>query len=273
MIAEIIKRLPEEVKRNYPSHIFEPIRSEIACSLVLKECYKPPAVSCGQTICPTAAGWLAGEGQNLTPVDDFWNLMEGIVVSLKGKDIVPQLTSAHITWQQEELDPRHLTLYWPVGTLDQFGLPPYTYDVIKRHILDSPIELALNRHTSDYHAATTELSRDVFPIIVRRNLDDTFQLLDGNRRTLRSLLYNRPTISAWVGTVTKAPPLRNHWVNKGFLRRLVSEYANDQRPETKRLVRAQLKYIFDSTEIARYQYQKYCMAHNPLAVALANGLL
>lgn len=275
-IEKQIALLPNELRRQYPQHIFEPIRLEIARELAVKECYKLlPFLSKSnfKKLHETMGLWFIGGVPDVAPIHDFWNVLEGLIVSLKGKDIIALLTSANMQWQPERIDATRLSLYWPIGNggLEACGQPPYSYDMVKKRILDTSkrnAELKL----SDAFAANTNMARDDFPIIVRRNIDGSFQLLDGNRRTFRAWLQGRREITAWVGIVTASPALHNHWINKGFLRRLVAEYMNNPTPELKDVTRNELAHIFAASEIARIQYHKYCIPYNKIASELVEGL-
>lgn len=275
-ILNVVTSVPTEDRNAYPGHIFEPERIEIMRELVLKEFYKlfrfmnkKDFEKLGNTI----PQWLIGHGYELAPVADYWNFLDGIMISLKLKDIGPSLTSKNITWQLEQLKPRDLKLSSPVGTVAQDSKYPYTHASIEQSILKQPDRLKENLKISDQKATDTLLPRDNFPIIVRRNIDKTLTLLDGNRRTLRAWLKNKPTILAWVGTVTAEPALKNHWVSTSSLRRLLALYENNPTPEIEQSVRAQLKILFESSIIAKHHYKTRCLPHYQFAGKLAQGLL
>lgn len=274
LILTIIDRIPADVRGHYPQHIFEPQRIEIARELVLKEYYKLfPMLEAAnfEQVSKSILYWLHGAGYELAPVTDFWNYIDGTMLTLKFKDVVPQITSANISWQLEVLDPHKLQLGTPVGNLAEHGQPPYNYEFINQRILQNAQQMVINRRISDEKSSDTVVPRDHYPILVRRETDDTLKLLDGNRRTLRALLYGQSTINAWVGTVQRMPRLQDHWVNTGLLRRLLSEYAETPNDEVRASVQSQLRIILDSSSIARFNFQTRCVPHYPFAAELAPG--
>lgn len=275
-ILAAIAAAPKDERDVYPAHIYEPERIEILRELVLKEFYKlfrfldvDDFTKMGDAMIK----WLTGHGFELAPIADYWNFMDGIMISLKLKDIGPNLTSKNIQWKLEELDPQSLKLSSPVGTVARDSQHPYTYNAIRQSILNNPEKMQENLRISDEKATDTLLPRDNFPIVVRRNLDKTYGLLDGNRRTLRAWLKNRHAITAWVGTVIAEPVHKDYWVSTPFLRRLLALYAAEPTPEIAASLRIQLKLLFDQSVIAKHHYKTRCIPHYQFAEKLAEGLL
>ncbi len=276
MIETVINRIPAAIRQNYPEHIFEPARIEIARELVLKEYYKLfPMLEANnfEFVSASILYWLHGAGYELEPVADFWNYIDGTMISLKLKDIVPQITSGNIGWQLESLDPHKLQLMLPVGNLAEHGKPPYNYEFINQRILQNAQQMVINRRISDEKSSDTVVPRDHYPVVVRREHDGSLTLLDGNRRTLRALLYGQTSIDAWVGTVTAEPRLIDHWVNTGFLRRLLSEYAESPTDEVRESIRSQLRIILGSSSIAQHNFRERCIPHYPFAAELVSDIM
>jgi hypothetical protein len=272
LILTIVDRIAPDIRGHYPQHIFESQRIEIARELVLKEYYKLfPMLEAANfdQVSTSILYWLHGAGYELAPVADFWNYIDGTMLTLKLKDVIPQVTSANISWQLERLDPHQLQLVAPVGNLAEHGRPPYNYEFINQRILQNAQQMVINRRISDEKSSDTVVPRDHYPILVRREPDGSLKLLDGNRRTLRALLYGRTSIDAWVGTVQNEPRLMDHWVNTGFLRRLLSEYAEAPNEEVKASIQSQLRIILNSSSIARFNFQTRCVPHYPFAAELA----
>lgn len=276
MIETVVNRIPADIRRNYPEHIFEPTRIEIARELVLKEYYKlfPMLEATNfELVSASILYWLHGAGYELDPVADFWNYIDGTMISLKFKDIVPQITSGNIRWQLENLDPHKLQLMLPVGNLAEHGNPPYNYEFINQRILQNAQQMVINRRISDEKSSDTVVSRDHYPVVVRRERDGSLTLLDGNRRTLRALLYGQTNIDAWVGTVMAEPRLMDHWVNTGFLRRLLSEYAETPTDEVRESIRSQLRIILRGSSIAQHNFRERCIPHYPFAAELVGDIM
>ena len=275
-IQTIVDRLPANDKARFPQHIFEPIRIEIAHELVLKEFYKlfplqdPPLY---ERMSADILRWLGGAGYELAPVADFWNYCDGMMLTLKLKNIIPAVTSANVHWKLEQLDPRKLHLRAPIGNLAEMGKPPYSYEFINERILQNAQQMIINRRISDEKSADTTVSRDHYPVVVQRALNGEFTLLDGNRRTLRALLYGRPTIDAWVGTVIEEPRLKDQWVSTGIMYRLLAQYEDNPSPGVKTSVQSQLVSILDGSQVARINYKERCVPHFDFAEEFAAGHL
>lgn len=262
-ILAMISRLPDTVRREFPDHIFEPHRIEIARELVLKEYYKLfPAHTTDDfdTMSSDILEWFAGDGYELAPVADFWNYVDGTMLTLKLKDIVPELTSRSLSWNLERIELKDVRLYAPIGNLGEHGEPPYTFDFIQEKIVRDATQKETNLRISDEKSGHT-VPRDHYPIVVRRELDGTLTLLDGNRRTLRGILYEQKTIEAWVGTVKQEPRLHDHWVNTGILRRILDDYEVAPSPEAKKALELQLDPILKSSVIARHNFKTRCVPH------------
>lgn len=272
-IQDILQTVPKTERDRFPAHIFEPERIEIAKELFLKEQYKlyrdlTPANF--ERMERDILQWLPGKGYELAPIADFWNYLDGTLLTLKLKNVIPMLTSANIQWKLEQVDPKKLLLVAPIGTLGAFGQPPYTYDFIRQHILENAEEKDINLRNSDKKSQDTVVGRDHFPVLVRRESDGTLRLMDGNRRTLRALLYEQPTITAWVGTTTGSPELQDYWVNTGLLKRLLDQYEQTNSNQAKEAIRNQLTIILQSSRIARINFAERCVPYYPFAAELAS---
>lgn len=51
--------------------------------------------------------WLAGDSYELAPLDNWWNFLDGFMMGLKFKPIVPFLTSANIQWSLQDIIYQH----------------------------------------------------------------------------------------------------------------------------------------------------------------------
>lgn len=273
-IAEVLSDIPEDIKSVYLPHIIEPERIEVARQLLLKEYYKLfPFMNAKQfeELGNSMVGWLDGRNQEMAPIHDFWNYLDGNLIGLKLKNIIPYLTSENIKWRHEFIDSKALTLYWPVGTLDKLNQPgPYDYEFVKRQILTDEKSLLENKQISDAKSSDTVLSRDSFPIVVAREISGELQLMDGNRRVMRAWIYDKLQISAWVGTLVAEPALHNYWLSTGQLRRLLAQYQADHNQQHRRALREHLKSLFANSEIAKINYRARCLS-KPSGEEFARG--
>lgn len=276
-ILETIEGISHEDRTAYPSHIYDPERIEIMRELALKEYFKlfPFFKEADfKNMDDAMIEWFDGRKSEMAPVHDYWNFLGGMLLSLKLKNIRSYVTSEHITWKLENLNPKTVDLYWAVGTLSDHGDvdQAYSYDFVKEKIIDQPEEYVKNVKISDQKSGDTIVDRDHYPIIALRHLDGNIELLDGNRRVMRAWLQNNEFMNAWVGTITNEPAIYNHWVGADFLILLISEYTQNPTATVFDSVRSQLEIVFATSSIAKYHYQKRCM-HIKAAKELAEGLL
>jgi hypothetical protein len=97
-------------------------------------------------------------------------------------------------------------------------------------------------------------SQDEYPIIVRTLSDGSYQVMDGNRRSLRAGLYGRKTIDAWVAhTETEMP--KDFWVPVNDLMQIVKVFGLAKTDEQKQSVRDSLELLFNASIIARINYE------------------
>ncbi|MBI3494864.1 hypothetical protein HY004_02685 [Candidatus Saccharibacteria bacterium] len=275
-ISLAIDQLSEGVRKNYPEHMYEPQRIEIAQQLAIKEYYKLlPFLSSKQfdLLYDQMLEWFVGKNE-LAPVHDYWNFVGSMTETLKLKSNVFFLTSENVSWKLQTIDVKNFYLYWGVGDLNNKGEKDgsWTYDDVKREVIDDPERFAINKRISDEKSADTLISRDDYPIIALRNLDGTYKLLDGNRRVMRAWLYDVNTLEVWVGEVIREPIIYNHWVSPSFLRRILAEYQISPTQKVKDSTRSQLEIIFKTSTVAKYHFKTRC-THLPGAREISNGLL
>ncbi|NCU39115.1 hypothetical protein EOL96_08885 [Candidatus Saccharibacteria bacterium] len=103
----------------------------------------------------------------------------------------------------------------------------------------------------------TDPAQDRYPVIVVETENGLFEVIDGNRRTLKALLYGNNTIDAWVGNTNKSAPT-NFWVPLNDMFQLVKVYkqavgACDE--ELKVATARVLKARFESSNVAKIAYQ------------------
>lgn len=272
-----INQLTDEDRRMYPAHYYDSVRIRIAQDLAIKEYYKLyPFMTEAQfdQLENTMLDWFVGIDYELAPVHDYWNIVGSFTETCKLKELIFYLTSSNIVWELEEIDSRALVLRWGVGDLAEGEVKTgsWTYQDIQDSVLGNSERFVAHMNNSDEHSASSAISRDHFPIIVTKDSDGNYTLLDGNRRTMRAWLNGSNNILAWVGKVVSVPALKDFWVSPSFLRRLLAEYviANDER--IMQSIHSQLEILFEQSTVARYHYVKRCL-HMPGALQAARGLI
>ena len=208
----------------YPSHLYNPIRIELAVSYLQHEFRKLlwrvpenhwPAID--QDI----AAWMKSPQLN-TP-RDFWNGFHGIAMGFKLKiGLIYFVTAENIQWRKEAIPVEKLT----------FGIEFPPTQRVKKGILAAKIVSRFyqdlkNKSVKEEQKQITEQfsqgtpSRDEDPIIVTEKMVDEKEVLsvyEGNRRLFKAILDEKKRLSAIVGRfTTKEKKLRNYWIPTSVL--------------------------------------------------------
>jgi hypothetical protein len=255
------------VNKIYPDHIYDKARVEIMASLITKECIKLfPSLNQKYIglIGVDIKNWFDGSASDLSPVHDFWNLTDGIMVGSKLKQIVKSLTAQNYTWRRDvDIPLKDIKISWPIGVLSEMGPPPYSYDDVI-NALNSSDKMEESIKDSDRLEAQY-VPRDHYPVILRESsMGNYYEVLDGNRRTFRAILKGHTNIKADVGRRNhisdKAYPI-NYWVTTGELRKMMThvEICSAQNQiEILDSIKTYLKYLFSLSDIAKINWDLRC---------------
>lgn len=212
------------MKQEYSAHFYEQIRIRIARDLIEKECRKlftsirDPKI--WQLMDRDIANWFDGKASELASVHDFWNGLEGIMRGFKLKDILTYLTAENIKWTLTVIPVNKIIFSANLSSLEKIARVPFDSQILIDYLKDNEQARKDFEKEMETHSATS-INRDDYPIMVLKS-GDKFQLLDGHRRTLQAITYNKRTINAYCAeylTEDKFP--KNYWVSVGFLRNLV----------------------------------------------------
>lgn len=175
--------------KNYPAHIYEPIRREVANSYLRHELAK---------YLPSATGnwkediekWFDGSTE-LYPVRDYWNGVHGIMMGFKlYNQLLSFITAENVAWNREKIKLAELTY-------TDFG------DYVPRRLGEEPI------------------------IVTQKEVDgvDKFVVYDGNNRVNQAIKRGEVEIEAWVSRFTdeRRMPV-NYWLPTSLLME-VTDYA------------------------------------------------
>lgn len=112
------------MQMNYPTHIYEPIRREVANSYLRHELRKYlPSVANWQEVDGDIEKWFDGSTE-LYPVRDYWNGVYGIMMGFKlYNQLLSYITAENVIWSREKMNLTDLTYsdfgeYVPRGRLD-----------------------------------------------------------------------------------------------------------------------------------------------------------
>lgn len=256
----------------YPKHVYDPVRYRIARDLLQKELRKlfPHAPDQAWMYIDKAIGaWAEHPNQyhleNPT-YRDFWDIFAAVIESIKLKGSFARLlTAENYTWDRQKLPLIELCMSSPLGQLHKIPGLNVRHDTPLREVKSAleahPESLAEQRALNDNHSRDPE--QDNYPVIIKINGRGECLILDGNRRCLRALLYDKNTMDAWVVTTNGEPP-RNHWVPVNDLMQLVALYKDAKKSGLNAAVpaiRQTLETYFTMSEIARINYDRAQTEH------------
>ncbi len=262
----------ELAKRPYPEHIYDSVRTGIAKGLIEKELRKQlpelgtdaqEALRCG------IDHWTDGSRVGLAGIHDFWNGFDGITRGFKLKQFLPVLTGRNVSWERTEVAIASVTTTADLPVMESLEGPPYPIPDLLKALEDPKVRAAFKKD-SDHHAEHP-VRRDHYPVILM-NDGTTKNTMDGNRRIIRAAVYDRPTIDAWVGTITDGNRPCDYWVTTGYLRNLVrfaEEQGNDAVTEATFTI---LRTLMSETEIAKTNYRLRIMKPGSFGEALGKRL-
>jgi hypothetical protein len=178
--------------QNYPAHIYEPIRREVANSYLRHELRKYfPSVVNWQEVDGDIEKWFDGSAE-LYPVRDYWNGVYGIMMGFKlYNQLLSYITAENVIWSREKI-----------------GLADLTY--------------------SDFGEYIPRSRLDNEPVIVtQKEVDgmDKLVVYDGNNRVNRAIKSGETEIESFIGRFSdsRRQP-ENYWLSTSVLME-VTEYA------------------------------------------------
>lgn len=210
----------------YLPHLSDPFRRTIAVRYVQHELRKLfPTVRDADVLNALdgeVGRWFDGN-PTFAPVRDFWNGVHGISMGFRLKHIVPWVTSLHLQWNEADVPVDALSFGSTLEEVRVVGDRPlvphvrsWYFDVLHRTALDEV------RRAHEERSAQSA-PRDAFPLFVIER-EGILRVHDGNRRLLRAIIFEQPTIRAVTGRPNGEPALFEHWVPTSLLLDLVTLY-------------------------------------------------
>lgn len=179
------------MQQNYPAHVYEPIRREVANSYLRHELrkYLPSVANWGE-VDSDIEKWFDGSTE-LYPVRDYWNGVHGIMMGFKlYNQLLSFITAENVNWTREKIKLAELTY-------TDFG------EYVPRRVGEEPI------------------------IVTQKEVEgvDKFVVYDGNNRVNQALRRGEAEIEAFVGRFADARRRpENYWLPTGVLM-AVTEHA------------------------------------------------
>lgn len=218
------KRFHSSKIMNYPEHLYEPIREEVAVSYIQHEFRKlllnlPEKYFDG--IDRDISGWMTSP--EFASPRDFWNLFHGIAMGFKLKiGLIYLATAENIKWSKKESPV--LDLWFGVeqretkkvreGRLSAKEVAQF-YSRKENEVLKKKFQ-KLNQKLSNETPP-----RDQHPIIAIQKEEEgklVFSVHDGNRRLAKAVLEGKEKILAYLGEyTTKEKFPKNYWIPTSIL--------------------------------------------------------
>ena len=269
----------------YPKHIYDSRRIQLATELIQKEMRKlfPSAPQNAWSFIDTDISHWPDGGKlfhlESTKIQDFWDAFDAILGGIKLKPLfIAHITAANYSWNKRTLDPATIT---SSSILDQLkGLPfvpendnHFLFADAKEYFTGNPHIKAQQLLINNEHSK--DPVQDKYPIIAIEK-DERIVVLDGNRRTLRAILQDSPTIEAWVAKTDGQAP-RDYWMPVNHMMSLVFSYKNAVKEggfAEAAAYKSVLKSWFEQSEVAKISYTRRVKGQNhKLADELSDGLL
>lgn len=250
----------------YPEHIYDPYRIALARMIVEKESRKlfleVPEES-WTAIDTSIKGWSEQPTEYHLEDDgprDFWDTFAALMESVKLKpSFTTWITAENVHWHEGSISIRDIEMTSPLGQLKQLsdldvhsGLP---FAEVMEALDKSSEARSRQKELIDRHS--TDSKQDEYPIIVRKTGADKYKVMDGNRRTLKAVIYRGSRIKAWIGESEGGEP-KNYWIPLNDMFQLVKIYkeAVEQNDEQLRLATARvLQARFRASKVAVMAYQ------------------
>jgi hypothetical protein len=257
----------------YPAHIYDKQRYQLALDILEKEFSKllPETVhSAWPQVKQDIEGWA--ESPHKYHLDDqvfldFWDIFAAVMESIKLKPAFTKLlTAENYSYHKKvvKIDDIHMSsALWQLTKIPGLNLRnDISFTEIRKALNGKPVLLKEQRDINDQHS--TDSNQDEYLVIVKLSENGRMQVLDGNRRCLRALLYGKKTISAWVVETNGQSP-ENYWVPINDLMQLVELYKMTKKKHQDKYalhIRQSLEAYFNLSKIARINYETHILASN-----------
>lgn len=239
----------------YPAHLHDPLRLEIASEILQKELSKQ--------------GWARNDAERERSLIDFWDTFHAIMGTwLLKSGLVRMLTAENWRWEKVTVPVEKLQL---TAWLDQLQkLPGLDKDQLTAgNILRAVSEPAVHdaqRHTVEKFSP--DATQNAYRIIAIQK-EGFFQVMDGNRRSLRAILTGQVQIEAWVARTNDQSP-RNFWLPIDHMMQVVSE--SRDHPEQLAVYQAVVANWFAVSRTAQIAFERRVVGMKGAAELLPKNL-
>lgn len=204
---------------------------------------------------------------------DFWDSFAAFMESIKLKpNFTAWITAENVHWQKMTVPVAELQMTSPLAQLYKIPELNIRHDLPVAELLHAlslhPEALPEQKRLIDKHS--TDPAQDAYPIIVHDTNDGLRKIMDGNRRTLKAVIYGTSEIDAWVGKVDGLHPV-NFWVPVNDMFQLVKVFkeateAGDE--QLQQAVARVLKARFEASKVAEQAYLNRIANQSEIAKSL-----
>lgn len=189
-------------------HLLEEDRLALATGIYAKELSKLHGIE------PSDTGAPFGFAIDRLGLVDFWNRFAALIEGMELKSSFTMwVTAQNVRWVRQQIP---ITALQMTSFLDQLHRVPGITPRNDIHFSELAATFAGNPGVAHEQLRTISQhnpnpSQDTYPIIARKTDQGLFKVLDGNRRTLKATLLQRPTMDAWIGELHGTQP-EDYWV-------------------------------------------------------------
>jgi hypothetical protein len=257
------------MKTSKYKHLQEPIRIKIATDYIQHEMRKILPGIKNKSIWNNIDKDINNLTKNeiMTPVRDFWNLVDAICFGLKLKNLVPKFTSQNIKWSKVKIkiddlymgSKNDFTCLNKLDTIMPNGreVKEFLYDEKNGDILKFAKDDSLINSKKTF-------DRDEYLIIVGE-IDNKTLVFDGNRRMLKYILEGITEVFAYKAVVIKQPMLFNYWIPTSRIMNLVSHanlYLQNNDKVTAKSLSQAVGHLIKSSEVGKEEFYDRVINNN-----------
>lgn len=249
----------------YSQHLYDPIRIKLARTVLEKETRKlflGVSEEAWRAIDKSILGWIDSPTNYHLEDDgprDFWDSFAALMESVKLKpNFTAWITAENVAWHKNTVLVRDIQMTSPLGQIEKIpGLgvrPNLPFAELADVLAKNPKARAQQKKLIDAHS--TDPAQDAYPIIAA-TAGNVYKVMDGNRRTLKAVIYGQDKIEAWVGEIDGAEP-RNFWVPMNDMMQLVKIFKQACDTGDKQLQQSVARVLqarFDVSDVAKQAYQ------------------
>jgi len=238
------------MKTEYPKHLSEKIREEVAMSYLKHELRKIfPSIDKKEIL-----GLMSSK--ELCNPRDFWNGLHGVSTGFKLKNILYLVTAENVVWSKQQLKCQDINFGVELDSTKKIRPGKIkAQEFADYYCKDDEIRIKELKNVLKIRGVNEEREND--PIVVIEN-NELMSVHDGNGRLARHILENKKEIWAFVGKMKGKVPL-NYWLPTSFLIEYLFYVYKAIDEENEELFKSQavvLKNLLSNSESGKYEFRE-----------------